>query len=77
MHSSNLPSGAENDPRAPWVVTADYCPYCDEDLIDEEAEEISQRLDLPFNEVKDRILAAANLCQQCREEEIADFRDDN
>lgn len=77
MNSNNLPLGAKDDPRAPWVVTTSYCPYCDEDLIDEEAEEISQRLDLSFDEVKDRILASAKLCHQCREEEIADFRDDN
>ena len=78
---SNLPSGADNDPLAPWNQPDKLCRYCNaEELrdilykqveLDEECED-----DCIEEEVEYR-LSQAPLCKDCAKEEYYDYDDDD
>jgi hypothetical protein len=78
---SNLPSGAENDPRAPWQSNNTLCRYCDSDLIYETLREEMLGFDPDCDEdcVEERIeeiISEYPLCKDCAKEEYYDYDED-
>lgn len=85
---SNLPEGAENDPRAPWNEP-NLCRYCDYDILcDIYEEHIVKEIELQqmefdseedymefLQEEMDVLLSEQGLCPQCAKEEYYDYDD--
>jgi hypothetical protein len=77
---SNLPSGAENDSRAPWNEYDNLCRYCDEDIlyahIRKEVEQDPDCKEDCIDEQTELILSEYPLCKQCAKEEYYDYDED-
>jgi hypothetical protein len=73
--TENLPSGAENDPSAPWN-TKDLCKYCDIDTLKAIAKDNSLD-DYGYEHLFTELYLSTGICRHCKDEETADFRDDD
>lgn len=74
----NLPAGAENHPKAPWN-TEDLCRYCDLDTLKDIARDhVSDPDDeYEYDKIFTEIYLTTGICRHCKDEETADFRDDD
>jgi hypothetical protein len=74
---NNLPSGAEQDPRAPWNVNHNLCKYCDSEEIRENF--IEQNKIGPDDEVDEVALEEYSekhpICDDCYDEMWEDMDD--
>jgi ribosomal protein L40E len=75
--SENLPTGAQNDPKAPWNAQ-DLCRYCDIDQIRDKAREMVEdpENDTAVDAVMETLTNDVGVCRGCREEDTVDFRDE-
>ena len=69
--NSNLPTGADNSPIAPWNQVDDLCRYCDQDIIRGMAQEAALD-ESDVDEYMDTLLEEAGLCIGCFKQEQAD-----
>ena len=74
--SDYLPSGADNDPNAPWNIDTSLCKNCNSNEIYAEAYNIADESDLDISEVFDEVNSQCSLCDDCAREQLADERDD-
>lgn len=78
---SNLPSGADNDPLAPWNRTDLLCRYCDEDVllgyIKKQIADDPDCQDDCVDEEIERRLSEQPLCKDCAKEEYYDYNFDD
>lgn len=69
--NSNLPAGADKDPRAIWNYE-DLCRNCDMDVIRDIADQEAINSDRDYDEVLESMLEDVSICKECYKEEIAD-----
>ena len=77
---SNLPSGADKDPLAPWNQPSRLCRYCDKDIIEDQMyRTISADESLDEDQIEEYVdveLYKFPLCEECAKEEYYDNDDD-
>ena len=56
--------------------TEDLCKYCDNDTLKDIAKDNSSD-DYEYENVFNQIYASTGICRHCKDEETADFRDDD
>lgn len=74
--NSNLPPGAENDSRAPWNDTSDYCRICDYKDLEKLAEEQSEATGHSFDDCIALLIDSTPICKYCYYEQLADDNED-
>lgn len=78
---SNLPSGADKDPLAPWNQPDKFCRHCDSeelrDILYKQVEIEGECEDDCIDEEVEYRLSLAPLCKDCAKEEYYDYDKDD
>jgi hypothetical protein len=75
---NNLPKQTRSKSKPSWN-TEDFCRYCDLDTLKDIAKDnVSDPDDeYEYDKVFNEIYISTGICRHCKEEETADFRDDD